>query len=94
MSETRPFDELMREVCVTYGYCGGIVDGKPSHVTDFIPESGPVTAKQFADWLFLADGADPTEISGRQAKLHAALESAFVRHLGAATVDASILRWV
>ena len=46
MEQKFNFDALMQEVCVDLGWCGGIVDGHPSHVTDYIPESGPVTADQ------------------------------------------------
>jgi len=55
LMEKKPrYNALMYEVCVGRGWCGGIVNGQPSHVDDFIPESGPVTADQFVDWLFMA----------------------------------------
>ena len=61
MRENRNIDfvRLMNELCVGLGCCGGISDGQPSHVTDFIPAAGPVTAKDFANWALLAEGLDP-----------------------------------
>ncbi|MER9914996.1 hypothetical protein NKJ71_30735 [Mesorhizobium sp. M0050] len=50
------FDGLMRAVCTGYGYCGSLQDDGFVHVTDFFPERGRVTAEQFVDWLFMAEG--------------------------------------
>jgi hypothetical protein len=65
-------------------------DGKPLHVTDFIPETGPVSADEFARWLIMADGHDSyaAEISRWMPQLKAV----FVKHMGADVVDASNLR--
>jgi hypothetical protein len=87
------YNALMNEVCVGLGWCGGMVDGKPSHVYDFIPETGPVTADQFVDWLFLADGMVPTAEPDKWQKHKDMLRDAFVRHMGSAVVDASMLKW-
>lgn len=48
----------MQEICVGMGFCGGWVDGHASHVDNFIPASGPVTAAQFAKWVIEAEGMD------------------------------------
>jgi hypothetical protein len=53
------FDALMHDVCVRWGWCGAVKDGKSLHVTDFIPKSGLVTADQLVNWVFLGDGMDP-----------------------------------
>ncbi|MFM1976237.1 MAG: hypothetical protein RL145_1083 [Pseudomonadota bacterium] len=87
------FDALMHEVSVDLGWSGGMVDGKSSHVTDYIPESGPVTADQFVDWLFLADGIDPAEDPSEWQKQKDRLRDAFFRHMGSQVVDASLLKW-
>lgn len=87
------YDALMHEVCVERGWCGGIVDGQPSHVSDFLPDSGPVTADQFVDWLFLADGMDPAEQPARWERHKQGLRDAFVRHMGSDVVDAALLQW-
>lgn len=84
---------LMDEVCVGRGWCGGIVDGQPSHVDDFIPESGPVTADQFVEWLFMADDMDPKEDPSKWQKHEQGLREAFIRHMGHDIVDASLLKW-
>ena len=93
MSGSRNDDSLRHEVCVGQGWCGGTVDGKPAHVDDFIPESGQVTAEQFVDWLFRAEGMDPVVDLELWQKHKDGLKTAFVRHMGADVVDASMLRW-
>lgn len=87
------YNALMEEVSVQYGWCGGIVNDKPSHVDDFIPASGQVSASQFVEWLFLADGVDPASEPQKWTKHKDRLRDAFIRHMGADTVDASALRW-
>ena len=89
----RDFNSLMREVCVDRGWCGGIVDGEPSHVDFFIPDSGPVTVDQFVDWLFLAEDMDPTAEPEKWQSHRDGLREAFLRHMGSAIVDASALKW-
>jgi hypothetical protein len=87
------YNSLMHDVCVNRGWCGGIVNGEPLHVDDFIPETGPVSAEQFVDWLFLADGVDPSSEPTKWQKHKTGLREAFVRHMGADVVDASKLKW-
>lgn len=87
------YDALMDEVCVGLGFCGCIKRGRPLHVDRFIPSSGPVRADQFAEWVFLADDMNPNSKPERWEKIRAKIEGAFVRHMGAAVVDASLLRW-
>lgn len=93
MEQKSGYDALMHDVCVGRGWCGGIVDGRPSHVDHFIPQSGPVTADQFVDWLFRADGMDPAANPQKWQKHKDALRAAFVRHMGSDVVDASRLKW-
>ena len=69
------------------------MDGHPSHVTDYFPESGPVTADQFVDWLFLADGMNPSENLSKWQKHKDRLRDAFVKIMGSEVVDASLLKW-
>ena len=75
------------------GWCGGIVNDQPFHVGDLIPERGPVTAEQFTDWLFQANGMDPYENLEKWQKHKDAIRDAFIRHLGSDVVDARALRW-
>lgn len=93
MSGSKSYNSLMHEVCVKWGWCGGIVDGKPTHVDDFIPESGQVTAEQFVEWLFRADGMDPFAELEKWQKHKDGLKDAFVRHMGSDVVEASMLKW-
>ena len=88
------FEALVHEVCVERGWCGGALEGRPCHVTDFIPENGPVAADQFVDWLFMADGMDPTAEPEKWQQHKEDLRHAFVRHMENVVVDARRLRWV
>lgn len=87
------YDALMHEVCVGCGWCGGIVDGRPSHVDHLIPERGAVTADQFVEWLFRAEGVDPQADPRKWQSHKDMLREAFVRHMGSDVVDASLLKW-
>lgn len=87
------YNALMHDVCVGWGWCGGIANGEPSHVDHFIPECGPVTADQFVDWLFMADDIDPNEDALKWQKHKQGLRDAFIRHMGNDVVDASLLKW-
>ena len=94
MVGSKNYEALMHEVCVKRGWCGGIVDGKPTHVDHFIPESGQVTAEQFVDWLFQADGMDPFVEPEIWQKHKDGLKAAFILHMGADVVDALMLKWL
>ena len=79
---------LMEHVCGGMGYCGSVVDGEPRHVDDYIPASGLVTADQFVEWLFQAEGLDHLGSS------HAdEIRNAFVTIMGSDVVDAPRLAW-
>lgn len=93
MTEDRGFDALMERVCVGLGFCGCIKRERPLHVTDLIPESGPVTADQFTEWVFLADNQNPNVTSPSWLKIKGRVREAFVACMGAEEVDASVLRW-
>lgn len=93
MSKPTKFDGMMHEFCVGYGWCGAIVDGKDLHVTDFVPESGIVTADQFVCWLIKADGLDPEELSSQVKKWQKDLRAVFIKHMGSDAVDAAELQW-
>jgi hypothetical protein len=84
------FDALMNQVCVSWGYCGCIKDGKPLHVDSFVPAEGPVSADQFVEWVFLAEDLDPSQA---QEPHRRGLRAAFVKHMGSEVVDAKELHW-
>jgi hypothetical protein len=86
------YEALLHEICVGQGWCGSFIE-KPLHVDDFIPETGPVTADQFIDWVFQAEGIDLTSPDTWWLKHAPALRDAFVRHMGGDVVDASELKW-
>jgi len=90
MSETG-FDALMHTACVVWGFCGCMKRGEPLHVSNIIPPSGPVHARQFAEWLLLADNVNPN--LPRYERHKEALTAAFIAHMGSDVVDATQLRW-
>lgn len=92
MTPKSGYDAQLHEVCVGLGWCGGGVDGEPRHVGMFIPTSGPVTAGQFVDRLFQAEGMDPSDEPERWLKHKKALREAFIRHMGGEVVDARALK--
>lgn len=93
MAGNPDYNALMHDVCVGKGWCGGIVNGELSHVDFLIPETGPVSAEQFVEWLFQAEGLDPSTEPAKWKKHKDGLREAFVRHMGAGVVDASALKW-
>lgn len=80
------FDKLLEEVCVRLGFCGSVVDGQPLHVDQFLPEPGVLTADEFANALFKAEGWDPDGSEARA--FRSSVREAVVRHMGASEVDA------
>lgn len=93
MTANTAYDVLMDEICVGLGFCGCIKNGKPLRVAHFIPSKGPVTADQFAEWVFLADDMNPNSEPKRWENLKDKIKRAFVRHMGSETVDAKLLKW-
>ena len=84
------FDRLSWDICVNGGWCGGIVDGKPTTVDDLLPPTGIIEARTFAELAMRADGwpddqpFDEDHLCGLQAK--------FVQHLGANSICTDQLR--
>jgi hypothetical protein len=93
MKRPNAFDGMMHKFCVGLGWCGCVKDGRPFHVTNFIPETGPVSADEFAKWLIMADGLDPDQLSPSEIRRWVPqLKAVFVKHMGADIVDASRFR--
>jgi hypothetical protein len=89
MNNTSPYETLLNDFCVGLGFCGSVVDGQPLQVDHFVPENGTVSADQFVDWVFRAEGVNP---HGPDALKHRdTLRQAFVKHMGE-TADAQSLR--
>lgn len=93
MADSGNFDALMTAVCDGMGYCGGVADDKPAHVTHFIPTSGEVTADQFVEWVLRAEGVDAALAQPKRHPHWNDLRRLFVKHMGAETVPASWLSW-
>ena len=93
MGRPNAFDGMMHEFCVKLGWCGCVKDGKPVHVSDFIPEAGPVSADEFARWLIMADGFDLDRLSDPElGRWMTQLKAMFVKHMGSDVIEAGNLR--
>ena len=92
MAQEVSYNALMHEVCVERGWCGSVVDGVPLHVDEFIPEGGLVTAEQFVDWLFRAEGIAPDAEPAKWRPHKEGLRNAFILHMGGDAVDAQRLK--
>jgi hypothetical protein len=90
MNDKSSYNALLDEICGDLGFCGSVVDGQPLHVDHFIPEQGIVSADEFVDWVFRAEGWSSSD--GAASSHAAILRKAFVRHMGAEAVDAEQLK--
>ena len=90
MPNARDFDGLMRAVCVGYGFCGSLQDDGFEHVSDYFPERGQVTAEQFIDWLFMAEG-EPTHHGPRRMLMREKLRTCFIGYMGSDVINAKKL---
>ena len=85
-----PFERLTWDICVNGGWCGGIIEGNPTTIYDLLPRSGKINARKFAELTMRADGwPNGEQFDDKHLRW---LEAKFVEHLGAASVQAEILR--
>ena len=69
-----------------------MVDGKPTRVIDLIPQSGKLTAEEFAEVAVRADGGPLSEPLPEH---HLEwLRTAFISYLGEASVQADVFHCV
>jgi len=87
-----PTDRLLWEICLKGGWCGGLVEGEPTHVLDLLPASGDVTAEEFATLTMRADGWPSSE--PLEEKHLRWLQDKFVEHLGGPSADVALLHHV
>jgi hypothetical protein len=87
------YDTLVDELAVRWGLGGCVKHEQTVHVNLFVPQKGPVFADQFVEWVLLANNLNPNSTSARQRRQKQVLRAAFVKHMGAETVDASRLSW-
>ena len=89
MGRPNKFDGMIYELIVGLAWdCRCFKNGEPVDIRDFIPETGPVSAGQFARWVIMAEGRDPHQYRRQIPRLKAV----FVKHMGADVVDASRVR--
>ena len=84
------YDKLLDYLCVDLGFCGSVVNDQPSCADQFLPDSGPLTAEDFASAVFKAEGWDPDGARARE--FRSRIREAFVRHMGLSAIDVSLLR--
>lgn len=84
---TAAYDKLLKDVCVRLGFCGSVVGGQPMHVDQFLAQSGTLTADDFADAVFKAEGLDPDSLEAQ--RFRPSVLGAFIRHMGGSEIDAS-----
>ena len=77
MAQPSAYDQLLRHLCVDLGFC--------DDVDSLIPQTGMVTANDFADMVFKAEGVESE-------KFREPIRDAFRRFLGSEAVDAVSLR--
>ncbi len=53
----------MHDICVKQGWCGSMIDGKSTHVSDFITQTGLVPADEFVTWLIKVENCDPSNLN-------------------------------
>lgn len=83
-----PADRLLWILCVEGGWCSGIVDDRPVHVTDLIPLSGTLTAEAFAELVLRAEGQTATHPSAANELRR--IEAMFVDCFGQSSVDVAV----
>lgn len=83
------YDRLLRCLAVG-GWCGGIVNDKPTTVCDLLPATGMVGAQEFARLVMVADGWPQTEpLAQRHLDW---IEAKFVEYLGSEAVSVDVLQ--
>ena len=79
---------LLWKVCVVGGWCGGTAEGEAVNVDDFLPPSGEISAREFAEAVVRGDGIPLDE--SRWADSMAWLEKEFLSAFGATLVTAKV----
>jgi hypothetical protein len=85
-----PFDRLLWDMCIKLGFCGGIVNDRVTHVTDLLPATGTVTARDFAELAISAE-CDVKSPPAKHDRWVAQLEAMFVEYMGEESVPAQAL---
>lgn len=81
------YDKLLDDICIRLGFCGSFVDGQALRACHFLPASRTLTADDFADASFRAEGWAP---DGSEAQtFRSRVRDAFVQHMGELQVDAA-----
>jgi hypothetical protein len=78
------FDLLIEEIG-TLGFCGSLIDGRRSHVSDFLPKTGSLSAEGFSTHVIRAEGMSETDGSSYFRRLR----NAFIQRMGSRQIDVS-----
>jgi hypothetical protein len=93
MKDTKQISDLLDFICFECGLCGCLKGDKPLHVLDIIPSEGPVNADNFVEWALLGDDVNPNDDYAISQQIKPKIREAFIRIMGAETVDASMLHF-
>lgn len=85
-----PFDLLLWDMCVRLGFCGGLVNDKPTRVVDLLPTVGRVTAEEFAELAISAESDQPGPRDEHRRWVEI-LSAEFVKRMGASSMPAAAL---
>jgi hypothetical protein len=87
-----PFESLLWDICANLGFCGGLVKGEPTHVSDLLPAAGSISAEEFANFAMRAEGDWPIADDARLGRWRERLQAKFIEHLGAPVVPVATLK--
>jgi len=85
-----PYEKLLWDICVNLGFCGGLVNGVPTHVSDLLPADGTIDAEAFAALAIQAEGG--WDVDQARRRWSETLEAKFVEHLGSREVPVGALK--
>lgn len=85
MNTQKRFQKLIYDACVIYGNCGT----GDTHIWDFIPKTGSLTAEEFAHLMLKAEKEAPPPYGKRNQRNFEWCVDRFRQTMGAEIVDVS-----
>lgn len=85
MTTSERFEKLLRDACVIYGNCGS----GDTHVSDYLPKSGKLSADEFARLMLKAEKMSEEKYGEQYRKNYNWCVARFRQTMGAEVVEAS-----
>jgi|LNFM01.1.fsa_nt_gb hypothetical protein len=85
MTTRERFEKLLHDACVIYGNCGS----GDTHISDYLPKSGELSANEFARLMLKAEKMSEAEYGEQYRKGHDWCAERFRQTMGAEVVEAS-----